>query len=62
MRERLTEFVAKVDAMSLRERALIFASIAFGLVSLINALFLDPLLAGTNKNACRRKWCNSRRK
>jgi MSHA biogenesis protein MshJ len=44
MRERLTEFVGKVDAMSLRERALIFAAIAFGLVSLINALFLDPLL------------------
>src|SRR5512142_479339 len=31
--------------MSLRERALIFAAIAFALVSLINAFFLDPLLA-----------------
>ncbi len=38
-------FVAKVDGMSLRERALIFAAVAFGLVSLINAFFLDPLLA-----------------
>ncbi len=37
--------VAKVDGMSLRERALIFAAIAFALVSLINAFFLDPLLA-----------------
>jgi MSHA biogenesis protein MshJ len=42
---RITEFVGKVDAMSVRERALIFISIAFGLVSLINFLFLDPLLA-----------------
>lgn len=34
----------KVDALSLRERVLIFAAAAFILVSLINALFLDPLL------------------
>lgn len=37
--------VAKVDAMSLRERALIFAAAAFLLVSLIDSLFLEPLLA-----------------
>jgi MSHA biogenesis protein MshJ len=40
--ERLSE---KVDDLSLRERTLIFAAAAFILVSLINMLFLDPLLA-----------------
>ncbi len=45
MKERWIIFVAKVDGMSLRERALIFAAIAFALVSLINTFFLDPLLA-----------------
>lgn len=43
------KFVAKIDGMSLRERALIFAAAAFLLVSLINALFLDPLLAQQKK-------------
>lgn len=45
MRERWELVASKVDAMSLRERALIFAAAAFALVSLINVLFLDPLLA-----------------
>jgi MSHA biogenesis protein MshJ len=45
IRERLNEYAGKVDAMSLRERLLIFAAIAFALVSMINALFLEPLLA-----------------
>jgi len=44
MKEHLKKFIAKVDGMTLRERALIFAAAAFLLVSLINALFLDPLL------------------
>lgn len=44
MRERWEQLVGKVEAMSLRERALIFAAAAFVLISLINALFLDPLL------------------
>lgn len=39
--ERISE---KVDAMSLRERALIFAAAAFLLITLVNALLLDPLL------------------
>ena len=43
------KFVSKVDGMSLRERALIFAAVAFLLVSLINVLFLDPLLAQQKK-------------
>lgn len=34
----------KVDGFSLRERVLVFVAIAFMLVSLINMLFLDPLL------------------
>lgn len=34
----------KVDALSLRERTLVFAAVAFLLVSLVNALLLDPLL------------------
>ena len=45
MKERWDQLVAKVDGMSLRERALIFAAAAFALVSFINTLFLDPLLA-----------------
>jgi MSHA biogenesis protein MshJ len=45
IRARWVMFVAKVDGMSLRERALIFAAVAFAVVSLINAFFLDPLLA-----------------
>lgn len=35
---------ARVDAMSLRERVLIFAAGAFLLVSLVNAFLLDPML------------------
>ncbi|MBI5889665.1 MAG: type II secretion system protein M [Nitrosomonadales bacterium] len=42
--EQLDKIVAKVDGMSLRERVLIFFAAAFLLVSLINALFLEPLL------------------
>ncbi len=45
MQEKLAQFIAKVDGMSLRERALIFAAAAFAAVSLINTFFLDPLLA-----------------
>ncbi len=35
----------KVDALSLRERVLIFAAAAFLLVSLVNTVLLDPLFA-----------------
>ena len=35
---------AKVDALALRERVLIFLAAAFLLVTLVNMLFLDPLL------------------
>lgn len=35
----------KVDDMSLRERAMIFAAAAFVVIALLNALLLDPLLA-----------------
>ncbi|OIR19397.1 general secretion pathway, M protein [mine drainage metagenome] len=38
------KLVVRVDGMSLRERALIFVAIAFLLVSLIDSLFLEPLL------------------
>lgn len=34
----------KIDGLSLRERVLIFAALAFMLVSLINVLFLEPLV------------------
>lgn len=36
---------SKIDNMSLRERALIFAAAAFVLITLLNATLLDPLLA-----------------
>jgi MSHA biogenesis protein MshJ len=35
---------ARVDAMTLRERAMIFAAAAFLLVSLVNTFLLDPIL------------------
>ena len=44
MQAQLDKIVAKVDGMSLRERALIFAAAAFLVVSLIDSLFLEPLL------------------
>ncbi len=43
--EQWVKFAAKVDNMSLRERVLIFLAAAFLLVTLVNSLFLDPLLA-----------------
>lgn len=45
MRDRLNKYLGKVDAMALRERVLIFVAIAFALVTMINSLFLEPLLA-----------------
>lgn len=36
---------SKVDGMSLRERVMIFVAASFVLISLINAMLLDPLLA-----------------
>ncbi|MFZ2161702.1 MAG: type II secretion system protein GspM [Sideroxyarcus sp.] len=44
MQERIDKIVAKVDGFSLRERALIFFAAAAVVVSLVNALFLEPLL------------------
>ncbi|MBI4808366.1 MAG: type II secretion system protein M [Nitrosomonadales bacterium] len=44
LKEQIGKLVTKVDGMSLRERALIFFAAAFLLVSLIDALFLNPLL------------------
>ena len=35
----------KIDDMSLRERAIIFAAAAFVVIALINSLLLDPLMA-----------------
>jgi MSHA biogenesis protein MshJ len=35
----------RIDQLALRERALIFAAASFALISLINSLLLDPLLA-----------------
>lgn len=36
---------ARIDGMSLRERAMIFAAAAFVVISLLNSLLLDPLMA-----------------
>lgn len=44
IRQQWGKISERVDAMSLRERALIFAAVAFLLVSLVNTLLLDPLL------------------
>jgi MSHA biogenesis protein MshJ len=39
------KWIAKYDSISLRERGMIFVAVAFLTISLINKLFLDPLLA-----------------
>jgi len=44
LKEQVDKFVARVDGMSLRERALIFVAAAFLVVSLIDSLLLNPLL------------------
>jgi len=44
LKAHVDKIVAKVDGMSLRERVLIFAAAAFLAVSLIDSLFLEPLL------------------
>ena len=49
MKKYWKKIVDKIDGMSLRERALLFATVAFMLVSLILTFFLDPLLAQQKK-------------
>lgn len=49
MRQYWEKFSNKVDDLALRERVLIFAAAAFLLVTLVNTLFLDPLLAQQKK-------------
>ncbi len=44
LKEQIDRIVAKVDGMSLRERTLIFVAAAALLASLIDSLFLNPLL------------------
>lgn len=44
IKAKLDMLVAKIDGMSLRERALIFFAAAFAVVSLIDSFFLNPLL------------------
>jgi MSHA biogenesis protein MshJ len=45
LKQRWEHLADKIDSMSTRERAMIFVAVLFLLVSAINALFLDPLLA-----------------
>jgi MSHA biogenesis protein MshJ len=45
----IDKVVAKVDELSLRERVLVFAAVAFLIVSLIDSLFLEPLLVKQKK-------------
>lgn len=49
MKQYWEKFSSKIDDLALRERVLIFAAAAFLLVTLVNALFLDPLLAQQKK-------------
>lgn len=44
-KEQWQRLADRVDALSLRERALIFLAIAIGLVVLVNLLLIEPLLA-----------------
>lgn len=45
MMQHWKKLAEKIDGISLRERALVFAAAAYMLVSLAQVLFLDPLLA-----------------
>jgi MSHA biogenesis protein MshJ len=45
LKEQVDKLSTKVDAFSLRERVLVFAAAAFLVVSLVDYLFLEPLLA-----------------
>lgn len=45
LRQKWQNLADRVDAMSLRERALIFLAAALVLVTLLNALLIDPLLS-----------------
>lgn len=45
LKERWGILVEKIDSLSLRERVLIFLAAAFLLVSLVDAMFLTPLLS-----------------
>jgi MSHA biogenesis protein MshJ len=45
MKQQWQRLAVKIDAMSLRERAAIFAMAALIVVTLVNTLMLDPLLA-----------------
>lgn len=49
MQEQVDKIVAKIDSLSLRERALVFAAAAFLVVSLIDSLLLNPLLTQQKK-------------
>lgn len=49
MKQYWGKLVNRIDDMSLRERVLIFAAMAFLLVSLVNALFIDSLLEEQKK-------------
>ena len=51
MRQYWEKFSSKVNDLALRERVLIFAAVAFLLVTLVNTLFLDPLLVQQKKLA-----------
>ena len=44
MQVQIDKIVAKIDSLSLRERAMVFAAAAFLVVSLVESLFLEPLL------------------
>lgn len=49
MPEQIERVVAKIDGFSLRERVLIFFAVAALMVSMINAVFLNPLLEKQKK-------------
>jgi MSHA biogenesis protein MshJ len=49
LKERWEKIVAKIDGLSVRERAMIFFAAAIVLVSLINSLLLEPLLLKQKK-------------
>ena len=45
IKQQWAQISSRIDAMSLRERAMIFSAVAFLLVTLVNMFLLDPMLS-----------------
>jgi MSHA biogenesis protein MshJ len=49
MMQRLEEYAERIDSMSLRERVMLFLAVALVLMTLLQAVLLDPMLSRRNR-------------